>query len=174
MLAVRWGVTAEWISEVSRDPQRDMRYDDALHGLPDLHHFKRALRQREREVDAAVTSCRASHAARSRTAGQGYRYRGYLVLGAVVTVAVAFGSIAEEGTHAIVLQVEQRGQEEIYGVLFESGDYDWFAPEAVDRHLVATGLIDVAAADYRYRSAAALRNDAIEGRFNFWPECLVR
>ncbi len=170
MLAQRWGVTPEWISEVSRDPQRDLRYDDALHGLPDLHHLQRALRQREREVDAAVAGRQAQQQARPRATAPGYRYRGYLVPGAVVTVAAAFGSMAEEGARAIVLQVEQRERHERYGVLFETGAYDWFAPDAVDRYLVATGLIAAAAAQYRYRGAALLQADFTAGRFDFWPE----
>ena len=53
MLAKRWGVTPEWVSEVSRDPQRDLRYDDALYGVPDLHHLQRDLRQRARQVATA-------------------------------------------------------------------------------------------------------------------------
>lgn len=170
MLAARWGVTPEWISEVSRNPQRDVRYDDALYGLPDLHHLKRDLQQRAREVEAAVAGRQERQQARARVAVPGYRYRGYLVSGAVVTVAIEFGSIADEGQRGIVFMVEQQVKQEIYGVVFERGGYDWFSPDAVDRYLVATGLIASGAAAYRYRSAALLQADFENGVFNFWPE----
>ena len=170
MLAARWGVTPEWISTVSRDPQRDPRYDDALYGLPDLHHLKRDLRQRAGEVAAAVAKRQRLQSARPPALVPGYRYRGYLVPGAVVTVAVEFGSVAAEGQRGIVFHVIECDRQESYGVVFETGEHDWFSPDAVDRHLVATGLIAAGAAAYRYRTAAALRADVKAGVFDFWPE----
>ena len=174
MLAARWGVTPEWVSNVSRDPQRDLRYDDALYGLPNLHHLKRDLRQRAREVGMAVQEQQARLATRSVSPMPGYRYRGYLVPGAVVTVATAFGSVAEEGQRGIVFQVNQRDDEEVYGVVFENGEHDWFAPAAVDCYLVATGLFAAGAVAYRYSSAAALAIDTRNGAFDFWPELHFR
>ena len=174
MLAARWGVTPEWVSNISRDLQRDLRYDDALYGLPNLHHLKRDLRQRDRELSVALQEQQARRATRSVLSVPGHRYRGYLVPGAVVTVATAFGSIAEEGQRGIVLQVDQSDGQEIYDVVFENGEHDWFAPDAVDRYLVATGLIAAGVVTYRYRSAVALAIDVRSGAFDFWPELMPR
>lgn len=33
-LSKRWGVTANWISKISRDTDRAMHWDDAVRGLP--------------------------------------------------------------------------------------------------------------------------------------------
>ena len=55
MLAERWGVTPEWISHVSRDPTRDLRFDDALFGLPNLRQLPRDMRQRTRQIGEALT-----------------------------------------------------------------------------------------------------------------------
>ena len=174
MLAARWGVTPEWVSNISRDPQRDLRYDDALYGLPNLHHLKRDLRHRSRELSVAVQEQQARRATRSILPAPGHRYRGYLMPGTVVTVATAFGSIAEEGQRGIVFQVDQRDGQEFYDVVFENGEHDWFAPDAVDRYLVATGLIATGAVTYHYRSAAALAIDVHSGAFDFWPEVTPR
>ena len=169
MIAARWGVTPEWISNVSRDPQRDLRYDDALYGLPDLHQLKRDLRQRSSAVDAALNGRQTRRAVRPPAMAPGYRYHSYLVTGAVVTVATDFGSIADECERGIVFQVSVCDRQETYGVVFERGGYDWFSPEAVDRYLVATGFIAATAAAYHFQSAATLEADVKSGVFEFWP-----
>ena len=38
--------------------------------------------------------------------------------------------------------VREVGQTQEFGVIFGSGDYDWFSPDWVDKVLAFTGLID--------------------------------
>ncbi len=33
-LGTRWGITPNWVSKISRDPNRPMHWDDAVRGLP--------------------------------------------------------------------------------------------------------------------------------------------
>lgn len=35
-LADRWAKSGTWISKLGSDPQRDLHWDDAVHGLPEL------------------------------------------------------------------------------------------------------------------------------------------
>jgi len=35
-LSRRWGKSEAWISKIGSDPERDMHWDDAVRGLPDL------------------------------------------------------------------------------------------------------------------------------------------
>ncbi|MES2830587.1 MAG: hypothetical protein V4695_01175 [Pseudomonadota bacterium] len=170
MLAERWGVSPEWVSIVSRDPNRDIRFDDALFGLPNLRHLARDLRRRELQVDEAMARYRFSQAATRKKAGlPGYRYQGYLNVGAIVTTVTQFGTVAEEGTRGVVFDVRQNSLEEIYGVIFEQGATEWFTPALVDIYLAGTGLVATAATSYCYLDSASLRVDFEMGRFDFDP-----
>lgn len=171
MLAQRWGYSAVWISRVARDPNRPARFDDMLQGLPDLNRLSRDLARRDRLLQAAMQSTASTSIASAPQIKvlPGLRYRGYLVVGAIVTAATEVGSIAEEGMRGIVFQVIGVGQEEHYGVIFESGLWDWFPPEYVDAYLAGTGLTASGAETYRYQDEAALQNDFEAGRFDFWP-----
>lgn len=33
-LAVRWGISSTWVSKIACNPERDLRWDDAVRGLP--------------------------------------------------------------------------------------------------------------------------------------------
>jgi hypothetical protein len=175
MLAQRWGVTPEWISMLCRDESRDVRYDDALLGLPDLRDAARDQARRRRRIDQAMereglrTASREA-AGRKRIA-PGLRYRGYLVAGSIVTVSATFGSMAEEGERGIVFQVRLQGREEVYGVWFENGAHDWFTPAMVDASLAATGLIAPLCTDAAsgYADLDRLQADWQAGRLIFWP-----
>lgn len=168
LLAERWGVTPEWISMVSRDPQRDLRYDDALHGLPNLKRLARDLKARQRSVAAALGQ-QPVKVQKFVPLAPGYRYRGYLHLGAIVTAAAEVGSIAEEGMRGVIFEVRDGGDREEYGVIFETGLWDWFAPDHVDRYLAGTGLTAPAADSYRYADEERLQVDFEGGQFDFWP-----
>lgn len=170
MLAERWGVTPEWMSNISRDPQRDLRYDDALIGLPNLNRLSRDLKTRSRQVEAAmVRAGLKQEKARPARPEPGYRYRGYLYPGAIVTASADVGSMAEEGMRGVVFQVIDDGAGETYGVIFESGMWDWFKPEHADMYLATAGLVAPAAEHYVYRDEVRLQEDFAAGLFDFWP-----
>lgn len=170
MLAERWGLTPEWVSNISRDPKRDLRYDDALIGLPNLHKLARDLRARNRQVEAAMRKAVPGEGtARTTYVPPGYRYRGYLTLGMIVTASEDVGSMAEEGMRGIVFQIIDNGKEEIYGIIFETGLWDWFAPQHIDACLATTGLVAAEVENYRYRDEVALQEDFAAGMFDFWP-----
>jgi len=170
-LAERWGVTPEWISTISRDPQRDVRYDDALLGLPNLRRLSRDLKIRSRQVEAAMQKAGAvPRPVKPVRPEPGYRYRGYLYPGAIVAASDDVGSIAELGMRGIVFQVlDEPGKGERYGVIFETGLWDWFTPDYVDLYLATTGLTATTNEHYIYRDEALLQQDFADGLFQFWP-----
>ncbi|WP_206047335.1 hypothetical protein [Noviherbaspirillum denitrificans] len=170
MLAARWGVTPEWISEISRNPERDLRYDDALIGLPNLNRLGRDLKARGRQIDAALAKLGAKpdRPVPARPA-PGYRYAGYLYPGAILTASADVGSMAEEGMRGVVFQVIDDGAGQTYGVIFESGMWDWFKPEHVDQYLATAGLTSAGAEHYAYRDETQLQDDFDAGVFDFWP-----
>lgn len=170
MLAKRWGVTPEWISQISRDPNRDLRYDDALIGLPSLNRLARDMKLRARQLESALK--KTGPVAGKRTSQRvipGYRYRGYLSVGILVTANVDVGSMAEEGMRGAVFQVIDDGKQEIYGVIFETGMWDWFPPDYVDLYLSSTGLTCAALGQYVYVDERRLQSDFAHGHFDFWP-----
>jgi hypothetical protein len=171
MLAERWGVTPEWISNVCHDLQRDLRYDDALIGLPNLKRLARDQKARARQIEAAMLKGGAAdkQGKAVRPLPPGYRYRGYFVPGAIVTASADVGSMAEEGMRGIVFQVIDDGKGERYGVIFESGMWDWFSPDYVDRYLATTGIHSAAITHYVYRDETTLQEDFDNGVFAFWP-----
>lgn len=170
MLAERWNVTPEWISNISRDPHRDLKYDDALIGLPNLNKLARDLKSRHRQIEAAMQK-KSEHVTRSRVplVLPGYRYRGYLTLGSIVTASADVGSMAEEGMRGIVFQLIDNGLQEQYGVIFETGLWDWFPPDYVDSLLAGTGMVSPSAENYYFVDEVKLQ-DAFENHgFDFWP-----
>lgn len=171
MLAKRWELTAVWISNMARDPNRPARFDDMLMGLPNLNKLKRDLAGRQKQLDAALARITPPVAAPPQVPRlqPGFRYHGYLTLGMIVTASVDVGSIAEEGMRGIVFEVQNRGHEEVYGVIFENGLWDWFSPDYVDMYLASTGLIPPGVDDYRYRDEVHLQHDYATGIFTFWP-----
>jgi hypothetical protein len=169
MLAARWGVTPEWISEISRNPERDQRFDDALIGLPNLNRLARDLKTRDRQIEAALAKITPKADRPAPRLTPGYRYRGYLYPGAILTASADVGSMAEEGMRGVVFQVIDNGAAETYGVIFETGMWDWFQPEHVDTYLATAGLVAPGAEQYVYQNETALQNDFDAGMFEFWP-----
>lgn len=104
-----------------------------------------------------------------RKATGAYRYHGHLVLGTVVAAFEDVGSIAETGMRGIVFQVRDIKNGEDYGVIFETGQWDWFSADYVDRYLVSIGLVDSEASQYKFVSDDSLQEDFAAGAFHFWP-----
>ena len=102
-----------------------------------------------------------------RSAGPGYRYRGYLNCGDVVAVSEDLGEFAQEGSRGVIVQVIDIGTGERYRILFESGYSDVFGPDDIDRYLAATGLTDEGAVGYLYLNDSKLQADFKAGRFSF-------
>jgi hypothetical protein len=159
-LAGRWGMTPDGLLKVARDGNRPLHFDDAVRGL--------------RKVGPPIKPRRAWSAA---MAGEpvlapprapGLRYRGYFVVGAVVVVLKAVGSIVDEGMRGIVVEVVREKTRELYRVLFETGDLEVFSPSQVDDHLQDVGLVREELAQYRYLNDATVVSQFRTGMFHFW------
>lgn len=161
--ANRWGVTPVWVSNISRDPNRAPHWDDAALGLPNRRSLSRNEKRRRNLVEALVVQALGLRKATGK-----YRYHECLQVGAIVTATEFIGSNTEPGTRGIVFGVRETSKYEEYGVIFESGETDWFPPLYVDKLLAETGLSDEASAKIKFRSA----EDAIKrfktGLFLFW------
>jgi hypothetical protein len=174
-LSVRWGVTPEWVSILARNPNRPIAYDDALHGLPNRHHERLDSARRAKVVTDAVNKAsiqRSSKTTSPRGATKvhpGYRYRGYLQIGTIVTASEDIGSIAEEGMRGIVFQAVDMISQEKYGIIFETGLWDWFPPNYVDSFIVSSGIDAEGMASYQFTTELALQKDFETGTFEFWP-----
>lgn len=136
-VAARWGVTPVWVSNISRDKDRAPHWDDAVLGLPH-HRFLSRNQKRRRNLAAAI----ASAAKQSSPSTGGFRYHCYLAIGSIVAATEDMGAHIEMGMRGIVFNVRSSAKQEEYGVIFESGEIDWFPPAYVDRLLVSTGLND--------------------------------
>jgi hypothetical protein len=170
MLAERWNVTPEWISNISRDPKRDIRYDDALIGLPNLNKLARDMKSRNRQVELAMQRNRYQTSKRvTASVTPGYRYKGYLGIGSIVTACTEVGSLAEEGMRGIVFQIQDNGRQQNYGVIFETGLWDWFTPDYVDSLLAGTGMVDSTSEAYVFVDEMQLQKDFEARAFQFWP-----
>jgi hypothetical protein len=159
-LAGRWGMTPDGLLKVARDGNRPLHFDDAVRGL--------------RKVGPPIKPRRAWSAA---MAGEpvlvpprapGLRYRDYFVVGAVVVVLKAVGSIADEGMRGIVVEVVREKTRELYRVLFETGDLEVFSPSQVDDHLQDVGLVREELTQYRYLNDATVVSQFQTGMFHFW------
>lgn len=179
-LAIRWGISTVWVSNVARDPDRAAHYDDAVIGLPDRRRLARDLARRrkllsdacgEQEsagVDVVAPAENQADGNSIKPVGE-YRYHGHLTVGIVVAASNDIGSMAELGTRGVVFQVVDTGIAEKYGVIFETGMWDWFLPLHVDNYLATIGINDASSKDYQYQSEIQLQVDFDAGRFDFWP-----
>jgi hypothetical protein len=143
-LAAFWGVTNVTLSRWASDENRAPYLDDAVRGLRAIGPALRLPKSWQAELFYAVPM---RPPATSRSAGRspqklgpGFRYRGYMVVGAVVSASRDFGSMAEFGARGVVLHVEVHADQETYQVIFESGCTECFTPDLVDEYLVTTGL----------------------------------
>lgn len=170
-ISERWGITTVWMSKLCSNPDRAPHYDDALIGLPNKRTMARDIRLLEKRLSALTSAQAFDRRVKEkapRSSGE-YRYHGYFVVGAILTAANEIGSMAEEGARGVVFQVEDTGRGERYGVIFETGLWDWFEPKHIDDMLVMTGLTNLEVAGFVYEDEAELQDAFDAGRFTFWP-----
>jgi len=151
-LASELGMTRNGLSKVINHTCRPRVWDIALTALPVV---PKALRARTRR--------------RKHKAGPGYRYRDYLTLGALLSASKDVGSMACEGQRGIVLNIIEADDHQQYGVLFETGEYDVFTPDYIDRYLVSVGIDAPAAIDYVFVSIEAVKVAFARSEFDFYP-----
>lgn len=163
-LAMRWDITPVWVSNIARNADRPKHYDDAVLGLPVRGNLQRNEKRRQALAEAFVLKI----AGKPRKATGAYRYHGQLVIGTILAVSDDVGSIAESGMRGIVFQVRDRQHLEEYGVIFETGMWDWFSADYVDQYLVSTGLMDEGVIGYKFKLEDQLKEDFNAGRFRFW------
>jgi hypothetical protein len=182
-LARHWGMTAVYLSRLINNSRRRAHWNDAFSGLPryerlssDLgvrHERLRRLLEQPQPAKRGPRPGRLSQIERASaeelaTGGGGYRYRGYLYPGAILTVSRDIGDLALENERGIVFAKEDVGIGERYGIVFESGYIDWFVPDQIDLHLAETGLANEALKAAQYENVAAVRRDFEAGLFAFW------
>lgn len=165
-VAQRWGVSPVWVSNISRSADRAPHWDDAVLGLPHRNFLGRNEKRRKSMVQALVSASRPGDASVKR--GVGYRYRVDLRVGAIVVAAEDVGSIAEEGMRGIVFGTRDRHTHEEYGVIFETGVTEWFAPEHIDRYIAATGLYDERSSLVNFPTDGTAQHHYRSGQFMFY------
>lgn len=171
-LAQRWGLQPESISAIARDPNRATRYDDMLHGVPNQRYLARDLRRLAGQVAEAVSLATGPVATDNAPAvpkGPGFRFHGYIVAGSVVTATTQVGSMAEEGSRGVVFNVQTELDREVYGIIFETGLWDWFPPNYIELYVADIGLIDEGIKNYVFTCAETLKDDFDNNKFDFWP-----
>lgn len=170
-LAARWGLQPETVSAIARNSKRAVRYDDMLRGLPNLNHFGRDQRRWIDQLAAAEKLIRVpdQEEMRRAPAGPGFRYHGYLQCGSIVAATTQVGEMAEEGSRGIVFHVMCESEREVYGIIFESGAWDWFNPDYIDLYVAGTGLTDPAMEGFLFESNEGLQNCFNGNTMNFWP-----
>lgn len=133
-LAARWGISPVWMSNVARNPLRASHYDDAVMGLPARQYLSRSAKRRQDMVNTFLSA--------TDVRGRRNAHREHLSVGAILTAAEDFGSLADMGMRAIVFAVRSKGAAKEYGVIFENGNYDWLPRDLIEQQLVYTGLAD--------------------------------
>jgi len=170
-MAARWGMQPESLSGIARNSNRPIRYDDMLYGLPNLNYLAKEQKIRVTQVEkaCALFDKKKSSMVAKQPCSKGFRYHDYLFIGSILSVTSDVGSVAEEGMRGVVFDVQRDGEQEIYGVLFDNGLYDWFPPDYVDIYLAGIGLEDVKNKGYRFIDQETLERDYQRQQFNFWP-----
>lgn len=164
-LAVCWGLSPVWVSNIARDPNRARHYDDAVMGLPAMNYLTRSLKRRQEIANAYLNKFNN----KQRASTSALRYHDDLVVGAIITVMDDIGSIAEMGMRGCVFGVRTIKNTEEYGMIFENGQFDWFFPDYIDRYVAMTGLVDEKLTSYKYSSEVKLKAEYANRLFNFYP-----
>lgn len=134
-LAWRWKISPEYLSRLANNPQRDQWWNDALAGLPNL--AASAARQLNKERLAAKPPVKRNRTQPAAEDTPGYRYHDDLEPGAIIALTTEFWDYPE-GSRGFVKQRVHASNGEKY--LIKIGDQeDWFAPDDIDRLMVATG-----------------------------------
>jgi hypothetical protein len=171
-MAARWEIQPESLSAIARNPHRATRYDDMLHGLPNLKRLGRDTVRLSKQIEFAMGRAaqqRVERPVSAKPLPPGYRYHDYLCPGTIVTASCDVGSMAEEGSRGVVFSAKGDGVQQTFGVIFETGLWEWFSPDAVDKYLASTGLTAPEASGYQYLNEQVLQNDFDLGKFQFWP-----
>lgn len=178
LLADYWGLSADYVLRLVGDPQRAPWWDNAVLGLPIVGPARKPRLAWSGEPDSASVLAGLMRPAEPGTRGRngsvlrrpkgaGFRYWGYMVVGAVVAVAKHLGEMADEGMHGVVVQVIRERTQERYRVVFESGGVEMFSPDLVDQYLVTTGIERNGLVGYVWRGEEALRRELKAGMFVF-------
>jgi hypothetical protein len=179
-LAEYWDISAVHVSRIVNDPQRAVHWNDAVMGLPrsgrvlsDLANRQARAASLVRPMDVPRPGVRRGRPPQRRpqqvgVPQSGYRHRGYVVVGSILTLDRDLGDSLHEGERGIVYAVEDTGVGERFGVIFESGESDWFLPLHLDSGLTSTGLDAEGLSDYRFESKVLLEADFNRGVFRFW------
>ncbi|MEX3556518.1 MAG: hypothetical protein VB131_08285 [Burkholderia gladioli] len=189
-LARHWDISPVYLSRLINNDQRRIHWNDAVEGLPPFKLCAQHIAMRHARAAALLDEPQPRKrgprpgAVRStgyddgdeqlpdarQTAAQstGYRYRGYIVAGSILTATQEIGEMAQEGERGIVFAVEDVGIGERYGVIFERGQWDWFLAHHVDACLAETGLDADGFDGFVYDGDFGLKNAYDSGRFNFW------
>lgn len=178
-LADYWQVSAVHVSRIVNDPARALHWNDAVMGLPRRDRLLSDLATRQaraaslvRPTDIPRPGVRRGRPPKKQGVepelGIGYRHRGYVVVGTILTLDRDLGDSLREGDRGIVFAVEDTGVGERYGVIFENGEFDWFLPLHLDSGLASTGLDAEGLSDFRFESDLQLEAEFNRGRFRFW------
>lgn len=152
MLATELRMTRNGLSKVINHVNRPRVWDIAFSALPSLPKQHRPRTRR-----------------RLLKQGRGYRYRDYFTIGALVTAQIDVGSMAMENQRGVVLSVRDEANLQIYGVLFETGQCEFFRPDDIDKYLVNAGLDCPGAMHYVFEDTAQVTRDYEKRTFNFYP-----
>ncbi|ODP35048.1 hypothetical protein [Pandoraea sp. ISTKB] len=192
-LAAHWEVSAVYLSRIVNDAVRAPHWEDAFAGLPVASGIDGAAADRRRHAAECLESFngrkrgpkpkpsrvdsrsdREAERVEALSEGDepilsnGYRYRNYLVQGAVVTAMRDIGDAVVEGERGIVFGIEPVPLGERYGVVFESGYIEWYLPHEIDSLLAETGLVRHGVASARLTSERDARAHFDAGFFEFW------
>ncbi|MBN3729349.1 hypothetical protein [Burkholderia sp. Tr-20390] len=188
-LAKYWEISTVYLSRLINNGQRRIHWNDAVEGLPPYKLCAQHLAMRHARAGALLQEPQPrkrgprTGSYRRRvdedseeqlpqpglsSLSTGYRYRGYIVAGSILTATQEIGEMAQEGERGIVFAVEDVGIGERYGVIFERGEWDWFLPHHIDACLAETGLGAEGFDDFVYDGDAGLKNAFDVGHFNFW------
>lgn len=92
-----------------------------------------------------------------------------ILVGTIMATSEDVGSMAEAGMRGIVFSVLKTKNGEKYGVIFETGMFDWFSSDDIDKCMVSTGLADEALCTFSYTTDDALIAAYRSRQFRFWP-----
>lgn len=159
-LAARWGVTPEWIGALSRNPERPAHYNDAVLALPSRRFYKQDLYRRRELVRKSIERASSLQNGRSQQAFP-------LHPGDVMVAMEDVGSMAYEGDRAVVVVARKIKEMNQYGILFLSGEFDWFWQPDVDHYLAETGLEEDDLKNYIFTSEDQLKCHFKQGFFSF-------
>ena len=137
-LAYRWDLTPEHLSRLASDPSRRQWWNDAISGLPSLSRIEaRNLTQSRLRMRTKRDKTKKLPQQLELPQLSGFRYHHDLVVGAVVMISEALGELTE-GMRGKVIATKKLDDHEQYQIDFPVLT-DWFDPDTIDRHIVATG-----------------------------------